>query len=106
MLRVFLTLTHPRLLVQVRQVKTTIDFKNLNFQFDEASFITLLSVLGLGLITLTLAIIALLKLRRRPMDETARAIWAFVILYTPFIGPVVFFIVRPGNVPDEVRRYV
>ncbi|MCC5845774.1 MAG: PLDc_N domain-containing protein [Verrucomicrobia bacterium] len=86
-------------------MKTTIDFKNFTFQLNETSFISLLPILVLGLITLLLAIIALLKLRRRPMDETSRAIWAFVILYTPFVGPIVFFIVRPGNIPDEVRRY-
>ena len=51
-----------------------------------------------------LAIIALLSLRRRPMDEIPRFLWAILIVLMPLLGPVVFFIVQPESVSPEQRK--
>jgi hypothetical protein len=51
-----------------------------------------------------LTIIALLSLRRHPMDESPRFLWAVLIFLMPILGSVVFFIVRPESVPPEQRK--
>jgi hypothetical protein len=48
-----------------------------------------------------LAIVVLFQLRRRKLPETARAIWAVVILVVPIVGAVAFWIVRPGRDGDQ-----
>lgn len=53
---------------------------------------------------LVLALVALLALRRRPMDEISRFLWALLIVFVPILGPVVFFIVRPESLDAERRR--
>jgi len=58
------------------------------------------------LTVLILAIVALLALRRRPMDEIPRFLWALLISLAPVIGPVVFFVVRPGSLDDDTRRRI
>jgi hypothetical protein len=58
------------------------------------------------LAVLVLAIAALLALRRCPMDEVARFLWALLIALAPVIGPVVFFIVRPGSFDDNTRQRI
>ena len=58
------------------------------------------------LTVLILAIVALLALRRRPMDESPRFLWALLISLAPVIGPVVFFLVRPGSLDDEARQRI
>ena len=51
---------------------------------------------------LVLAIVALTRLRRCRLDDTARVLWVIVILLIPLLGAVAFFIVRPGKPrPDE-----
>jgi len=44
-----------------------------------------------------LAILALLRLRRRELPEVARAIWAAIILVVPIFGAISFWLVQPGK---------
>ena len=44
-----------------------------------------------------LTIVALIRLRRCQLDETARVLWAIVIVLIPLMGALAFFIVRPGK---------
>ncbi len=44
-----------------------------------------------------LAIAALVGLRRCRMDQTARALWALVVLLVPIVGALAFFVVEPGR---------
>lgn len=44
-----------------------------------------------------LAVIALLRLRKASLPETARAIWAALILLIPLAGALGFLIVKPGE---------
>lgn len=46
---------------------------------------------------LVLAVLALIRLRSLNLPETARAIWAVVILLVPIAGALAFWIVRPGK---------
>lgn len=46
---------------------------------------------------LGLSIAALLGLRKKSMDETARVLWTLVILAIPIMGAVAFWIVTPKN---------
>jgi uncharacterized membrane protein YhaH (DUF805 family) len=55
---------------------------------------------------LVLVLVALLTLRRRPLDEIPRFLWALLIVLMPIIGPIVFFIVRPESLPVEQRRTI
>jgi hypothetical protein len=59
---------------------------------DRAAF-NLLLIVGWPL----LASLALVQLRRRELPETARVIWAVLILLLPIVGALAFWIVRPGN---------
>ncbi len=53
---------------------------------------------------IVLAIVALTRLRRCQLNETARVLWAIVIVLVPLMGALAFFIVRPGKPrPDEGR---
>ena len=55
-------------------------------------------------LVLVLGIVALLSLRRRPLDEIPRLLWALLILLAPVLGPLVFFIVHPENLTPEQRK--
>jgi ABC-type nickel/cobalt efflux system permease component RcnA len=46
---------------------------------------------------LVLAIVALTRLRRCQLDDTARVLWVIVIVLIPLLGAVAFFIVCPGK---------
>ena len=46
---------------------------------------------------LVLDIVALMRLRRCQLDDTARVLWVIVILLIPLLGALAFFIVRPGK---------
>ncbi len=59
-------------------------------------FVQLLNCL-LPLVWLGLSIAALLGLRNRSLPETARVLWALIILVVPVMGAVAFWIVRPGS---------
>ena len=72
--------------------------------FDVAWFIWIKAVVMLCV--LVLAIVALLALRRRPLDEIPRFLWVLLIILAPILGPVVFFIVRPENLDAEQRKTV
>ena len=51
---------------------------------------------------LVLDIVALTRLRRCQLDDTARVLWVIVILLIPLLGAVAFFVVRPVKPrPDE-----
>ena len=43
-----------------------------------------------------LAFVALARLQKRALADTARALWALIILAMPFVGALAFFVVRPG----------
>ncbi len=47
------------------------------------------------------AILALFQLRRLEMSETARAMWAALILLIPIAGAIAFWIVRPASRLDR-----
>ena len=46
---------------------------------------------------LVMGIVALTRLRRCQLDDTARVLWVIVILLIPLLGAVAFFVVRPGK---------
>ena len=46
---------------------------------------------------LILALFALFQLRDHELPETARAIWAALILFVPIVGALAFWIVKPGK---------
>lgn len=51
-----------------------------------------------------LTIVALTRLRRCQLNETARVLWVIVILLIPLLGALAFFITSPGKPrPDEER---
>jgi len=53
---------------------------------------------------IVLAIVALTRLRRCQLDETARVLWVIDIVLIPLLGALAFFVVRPGKPrPDEER---
>jgi len=53
---------------------------------------------GFPLLWLLFSAFALLQLRRRrDLPETARAIWAVLIVVVPFLGALAFLIVQPGR---------
>jgi hypothetical protein len=56
-------------------------------------FIRLIPILA----WIVLAIIALVQLRSYELPETARAIWAALILVIPLFGAIAFWIVQPGK---------
>lgn len=49
----------------------------------------------LVVIWLACAVIALLGLRRQKISDTARALWALLIVVVPILGAVAYWIVRP-----------
>ena len=49
------------------------------------------------IIHIILMVIGLLVLRGRTMDEIARALWAWVVVLVPVLGPVAVFLVNPGQ---------
>jgi uncharacterized membrane protein YhaH (DUF805 family) len=57
------------------------------------------------IVTFILFLIALLKLRRRQMNDIARLLWVLFLLIIPFFGSIIFFLVHPGELPDEIREY-
>lgn len=48
-------------------------------------------------IYLAFAVPAVFFLRKRDLDETARAVWAFAVVAVPVMGPVAFVIIDPGS---------
>ncbi len=44
-----------------------------------------------------LSLAALFSLRNRPLTGVAQAIWAFLIILIPVLGPLAFFIVQPSD---------
>ena len=53
------------------------------------------SIIVLCILTLVFAFFALLGVRDRLKDETAKALWAALIVFVPIIGSIAFFIVHP-----------
>ena len=62
--------------------------------------------IAVAAVVLAFAIVALLALRRRPMDEISRFLWSVFIVFAPVVGPAVFFIVRPETVESETRKTI
>jgi hypothetical protein len=50
-----------------------------------------------GVIYLMFALPALFFLRARALDETARAVWALLIVTIPIMGCVAFAVLQPGR---------
>jgi hypothetical protein len=57
------------------------------------SVFTLLLIVG----WIVLAVLALVQLRRLALPETARAVWALLIVVVPLAGAIAFWIVSPGG---------
>ena len=72
--------------------------------FDIAWNIWGLIVLAITIVFFT--VIALLSLRRRPLGETPRFLWALLILLCPVLGPLAYVLVHPGSLDDKQRRMV
>ncbi len=53
---------------------------------------------------LVLSILALIRLRRCQLDETARVLWVIVVVVVPLMGAIALFIVHPGN-PRSSKRW-
>ncbi|HEU5010899.1 MAG TPA: PLDc N-terminal domain-containing protein [Roseiflexaceae bacterium] len=61
----------------------------------------LVNILLIGAIII-LALIALRQLRQRQMPETARVLWVALIILAPLLGPLAFWLIRPGQpAPDQ-----
>ncbi len=59
-----------------------------------AQIVQLVLFFAFLMITPILSIVALVGLRRRELNATAKGIWALVIL-VPIMGPIAFWIVHP-----------
>ena len=53
-----------------------------------------------------ISIIALVSLRYRVIDELPRFLWAILILFMPFFGSIVYFIVHPGEMEIEIAEEI
>lgn len=60
-------------------------------------FVGLLPSLILILLWLIPVLIAFARLRRQAIDETAKAIWALIILILPVIGPITYVMLFSGR---------
>jgi hypothetical protein len=65
----------------------------MNFGFALVTFFNLLLIAG----WLVIALLALVQLRRANLPESARAVWALIILVIPVAGAIAYWIVRPGG---------
>jgi hypothetical protein len=65
--------------------------------FAYARFFFVLLNLALVAAWIALAVLALVQLRRQKLNETARAIWAALVVVVPILGAIAFWIVRPGQ---------
>jgi uncharacterized membrane protein YhaH (DUF805 family) len=65
--------------------------------FYYARFVFVLLNMALVSVWIILAVLSLVQLRRQNLNETARAIWAALIVVVPFLGAIAFFIVKPGQ---------
>jgi predicted neutral ceramidase superfamily lipid hydrolase len=50
------------------------------------------------------ALVALVQLRGRDLADTARALWAALIVAVPLVGSVAFWIVKPGQTITSLER--
>ncbi|MBM3151499.1 MAG: PLDc_N domain-containing protein [Chloroflexi bacterium] len=57
----------------------------------------LLFIIAILLIWITPMLIALLRLSKRGLDETAKAVWVLAVLILPIIGPLAFLLMSGGN---------
>ena len=48
-----------------------------------------------------LSIVALLRLRRRALEQTPQVLWAVLVIIVPLLGAIAFFVVQPGRPLDE-----
>lgn len=62
------------------------------FAIIRAGFSCLIPLLWLGL-----SIAALFMLRKRRLGDTARALWAILIVLVPVLGAIAFWIVSPND---------
>jgi hypothetical protein len=65
----------------------------MNFGYLFVSLFNLLLLAG----WIVLVVLALVQLRHRQMADTARGIWAGLIVIVPLGGALAFWIVRPGK---------
>jgi cytochrome bd-type quinol oxidase subunit 2 len=73
----------------------------IDWTFHVAQTANLLILVG----WLVLAIVALMRLRHCQLDEIARALWVIIVVLMPFVGALVFFIVRPGSPRPGKQRW-
>lgn len=53
---------------------------------------------------IVLAIVALIRLRHRQLDQIVRVLWVIVVLLVPVMGALAFFIVEPGKSQSGEER--
>ena len=68
---------------------------------NETFLVSQLCLLGFFVLGFLVALAALFQLRLRPVGDTAKAIWAALIVFVPLAGAVAFWIVAPGTRPAE-----
>lgn len=64
---------------------------------NETFLISQLCFVGFFLLGFLVGLVALFQLRVRSMADTAKAIWAALIVFVPLAGAVAFWIVAPGT---------
>ena len=57
----------------------------------------LLELLIVFMFLMAPAIFALSSLRKTDLDQLVKVIWVVLIIIFPLIGPIAFFVVRPGE---------
>lgn len=69
----------------------------INIPFLLAQLVNLALLCIAPTIWIVLAALALRSLRLAALDDTARAIWAAIIVAVPVLGAIAYYLVRPGT---------
>lgn len=59
--------------------------------------VSLIPIVILLLLWLTPVFVAFSRLHKHVLDETAKAVWALIILILPIIGPVTYLVLFSGR---------
>jgi hypothetical protein len=82
---------------QIGEKRTLMDALGINLPY----FLFQFCWLAILLAWIAAAVTALVQLRSRSLDDTARVIWAVFIVLMPIGGAVAFWIVQPGKPADS-----
>jgi hypothetical protein len=68
---------------------------------------TLLQIFNFSLLIggLALTIIALIKLGEKKLPITDKTVWTIIILLTPILGSIAFFIIRPTHNNEKAGHF-